>query len=273
MARLPNDPSARLTRPGLLLGFALGGFFDGILLHQVLQWHHLLSGVEAAGDLRTQILADGVFHAAMYVVAATGLWSLWQRRDALPLPGAERMLWGAAAIGFGAWHLVDAAFSHWLTGIHRIRMDAGNPLAWDLGWALAFGVAPLQFGRWWRRRPGGDAGPGRGAATGTTLAIAAVLAGTLATLPARGLGDQALVLFAPGVRPAAAYDALAGAGARIAWVDRSGALWAVRFDGPTPSPLALRHDGALLVSRSALLAGCLAFASAGPTAGAADEPA
>src|SRR5690606_18965301 len=31
------------TRWGTVLGFALGGFFDGILLHQILQWHHLLS--------------------------------------------------------------------------------------------------------------------------------------------------------------------------------------------------------------------------------------
>jgi Predicted membrane protein len=30
------------------LGFGLGGFFDGILLHQILQWHHLLSGIEEA---------------------------------------------------------------------------------------------------------------------------------------------------------------------------------------------------------------------------------
>lgn len=30
-------------RWGAALGFALGGFFDGILLHQILQWHHLLS--------------------------------------------------------------------------------------------------------------------------------------------------------------------------------------------------------------------------------------
>ena len=29
---------------GYSLGFGIGGFFDGILLHQVLQWHHLLSG-------------------------------------------------------------------------------------------------------------------------------------------------------------------------------------------------------------------------------------
>jgi uncharacterized membrane protein len=27
----------------LLLGIGLGGFFDGIVLHQILQWHHMLS--------------------------------------------------------------------------------------------------------------------------------------------------------------------------------------------------------------------------------------
>jgi uncharacterized membrane protein len=29
--------------PGLLLGGGLGGFFDGIVLRQVLQWHHMLT--------------------------------------------------------------------------------------------------------------------------------------------------------------------------------------------------------------------------------------
>src|SRR3954447_23051246 len=29
--------------PGLLLGIGLGGFVDGILLHQILQWHHMLT--------------------------------------------------------------------------------------------------------------------------------------------------------------------------------------------------------------------------------------
>lgn len=48
---------------GLSLGFGLGGFFDGILLHQVLQWHHLLSGVEQAHvDIRVLIMTDGLFH-------------------------------------------------------------------------------------------------------------------------------------------------------------------------------------------------------------------
>ncbi|PZN29727.1 MAG: DUF2243 domain-containing protein, partial [Proteobacteria bacterium] len=67
------------TWAGYLLGFALGGFFDGILLHQILQWHHLLLGVDAEPlqDIRVQILADGLFHLLMYGIALVGLWALW----------------------------------------------------------------------------------------------------------------------------------------------------------------------------------------------------
>src|SRR5690606_2846687 len=74
--------SSRLKWSGYLIGFSLGGFFDGILLHQVLQWHHLLSALETGwlSDLRAQVMIDGLFHAAMYVVAAIGLWMLFASR-------------------------------------------------------------------------------------------------------------------------------------------------------------------------------------------------
>ncbi|CAO3443196.1 hypothetical protein [Azospirillum argentinense] len=119
---------------GYLLGFALGGFFDGILLHQVLQWHHLLSAVESSAvqDIRVQILADGLFHAAMYVVAVVGLWLLWRSRRRFVEPGADRLLFANALIGFGVWHILDGVLSHWILGLHRIRMDSANPLLWDL---------------------------------------------------------------------------------------------------------------------------------------------
>jgi uncharacterized membrane protein len=34
---------ADIRLPATILGVGLGGFVDGIVLHQVLQWHHLLS--------------------------------------------------------------------------------------------------------------------------------------------------------------------------------------------------------------------------------------
>jgi uncharacterized membrane protein len=36
-----RPPARSVTAPGILLGVGLGGFVDGILLHQVLQWHHM----------------------------------------------------------------------------------------------------------------------------------------------------------------------------------------------------------------------------------------
>ena len=85
MVAHPSFVATSGTRPTLaagVLGFALGGFFDGILLHQVLQWHHFLSLVpgESLRDIRAQILADGMFHVAVYIITAIGLWMLFAGR-------------------------------------------------------------------------------------------------------------------------------------------------------------------------------------------------
>ncbi len=95
-----------MNRAGFLLGLALGGFFDGILLHQILQWHHLLSNVDATQDMRLQIMADGLFHALMYGVAAVALALLWRARATAVEPSAGRRLWRMALVGFGGWHIV-----------------------------------------------------------------------------------------------------------------------------------------------------------------------
>lgn len=247
-----------LRWPALLLGIALGGFFDGILLHQILQWHHLLSAVDAVRDMRTQLIADGAFHALMYLIAAFALYRLWSRRSAVAAPGASAVLWGNALIGFGAWHVADAVLSHWITGIHRIRMDAANPLLWDLAWFLVFGVLPALLGMWLPRRAGpGGGGDGHGRAAAATLSIAVAAGGPLAALPASG-GGPVMVMFAPGVSAGAALNALASVDARVLWVDRSGGLWAVSLPEDSAT-WPLFRGGALLVGGSAAAFGCLAW--------------
>ncbi|MBW9091827.1 DUF2243 domain-containing protein [Rhizobium wenxiniae] len=83
----------RRAMAALALGFSLGGFFDGILLHQILQWHHLLSGLEQARlDIRFLILTDGLFHGLMYVVAIIGLYLLWMSPAPTPRRPAEKAL-------------------------------------------------------------------------------------------------------------------------------------------------------------------------------------
>jgi hypothetical protein len=51
------------------MGLGLGGFLDGIVLHQILQWHHMLTDtgdhpMTTVAGLEANTLADGFFHAA-----------------------------------------------------------------------------------------------------------------------------------------------------------------------------------------------------------------
>lgn len=242
----------RFAVAGLTLGFALGGFFDGILLHQILQWHHLLSAVEGT-DVRFQVAADGWFHALMYVVAAVGLWLLWRARRA----GDGRRLVAFGLMGFGAWHVLDSVMSHWLLGIHRIRMDSASPLMWDLLWLAAFGLVPLAVG-WWMRRGGrGRITPPPAAAM---MALLVVGAGAWAARPPPD-SPFTTVLFAPNVSSADAFRAVAGIGGRVVWRDPSGQLVVYEHSEAT-SPLALYARGAVLVSGAGAPAGCFAWSRA-----------
>jgi uncharacterized membrane protein len=245
---------------GYLLGFAISGFFDGILLHQVLQWHHLLSGLEgeAFRDLRVQILADGLFHVKMYVIAIVGLALLWRARREFAAPPASRLLLANALIGFGVWHVVDAILSHWLLGIHRIRMEAENVLLWDLIWFFVFGVAFIAAG-WFVRR---NTGPGGAAIGGSPhfvapglLALAVLVAGPVAALPPPDV-TAVMVLFKPGTSAEVMLAAVADVEGRILWTDASGDLWAVDLDDPGKARAFYRH-GALLVSNTISSSGCL----------------
>jgi uncharacterized membrane protein len=177
------------------LGFALGGFLDGVLLHQILQWHHLLSGVTDPADWRFQMAWDGAFHAAHYAIALLGLVLLWRRRREAAAPGAGRATAGAALLGFGAWHLLDAVVNHWALGLHRINETVADPLPWDLVF-FALGLVTAAAGGWLLR---GRGGPGAPVAAG--LAALVLLAGPAAALPPRE-PDPVARLLAGGTLPA-----------------------------------------------------------------------
>jgi uncharacterized membrane protein len=243
----------RLRWSAYCLGFALGGFFDGILLHQILQWHHLLSLVPGIGSVAEQILFDGLFHALMYLIALVGLVLLASSGPDLSAPGAARLVFANALIGFGLWHVLDALVSHWALGIHRINLASANPLLWDLAWLALFGLAPIVAGWLLRRGPGAGATAGRAAALGLVLCIS--VAAPWAALPPAG-ASSAIVIFRPGLTDGEAVNAVRHAGADLLW--RSRGAWAVRWRGE-PRPGLLYAEGAMLVSTSLAGAGCLAW--------------
>jgi uncharacterized membrane protein len=252
----PASTSPRVpTGAALLLGVALGGFIDGILLHQVLQWHHLLSNVDGVTELRTQLLADGLFHVLMYVLVVVALVRLgraWRW-----LEGSGNALLVQVLLGFALWQAIDVVGFHWLAGIHRVRVDVPRPLPWDIGWLVVFGGPPLLAAAWLRRHPTGRGGRG----TGAGLAAVALVAGAWSAWPSQPQGDTSVVLFAPGVSSARAFDALARFDARVRWVDRGGGVWAVQWPD-RPPVLALLREGAVLVSGTPLALGCIGWTQA-----------
>jgi uncharacterized membrane protein len=231
----------RLTTAGLVLGVALGGFFDGVMLHQVLRWHHLLSLApgESFRTLERQILADGLFHVLMYAIALVGLWLLWRAHDEAQARGAGRKLLIALLIGFGGWNVVDVVGFHWLAHIHRIRVDVppDQRLGWDLLWLALFAAPPLLLAAWLSRR----AGRGSGGRAGAGVAAALVLTtGLLGFRPPEDASAR-VVLFRPGVDPAEAMSAVAAVDGRVLWVGVEGRLLAVDLPPGRPGWALYRH--------------------------------
>jgi uncharacterized membrane protein len=127
----------------MLLGVGLGGFVDGILLHQVLQWHHLLTdyGTHASfppGTLRSledNTFWDGLFHVGTWLAVCAGLVLLWQA-----LSAGYRTTWRNLAalllVGWGTFNLVEGVVDHHLLTLHHVRDDVPDPLWWDVGFLV-----------------------------------------------------------------------------------------------------------------------------------------
>lgn len=153
MDTVRHGGTGRLASAGIVLGLSLGGFADGIIFHQVLQWHHMLTSVadpEISDDLALNITADGLFHVATWIMAVIGLVLLWHARRAFGVLHWARTFVGSILMGAGIFNLVEGIVDHHLLGLHHVRTDAENVLLWDLGF-LALGLALLVAG-WAMRR-------------------------------------------------------------------------------------------------------------------------
>lgn len=145
---------------GLLLGTGLGGFVDGIVLHQLLQWHNMLSSVRPPIDLiemKYNMVWDGLFHAFTWLMVALGVWRLWLAGRRADVPWSGRTFVGSLVLGWGLFNTVEGLIDHQLLGIHHVHPGA-DQLAWDIGF-LALGLVQLGAG-WAAIRAGrGDSRP------------------------------------------------------------------------------------------------------------------
>ena len=248
------------------------------MLHQILQWHHLLSAVDSQPwlDLRMQRVIDGLFHGLMHVVLAAGLVLLMKARHDFALSKADSYLFAGMLIGFGLWNVPDGLVFHWALQLHHIKTDATRPFVRDLVWFAVFVLLPLTIGYRLQRAAGRPGGPtsSRFKAVAASLALLVAGAGGLAGLAlASGNNDDTLVVFRPGVTPAQAFNAIGRINRKVVWADSAGSVWAVKLDAPQVDAGDLNRSDALLVSQSSAFAfafglGCISWTKPSGASGA-----
>ena len=138
-----------LIASGILTGAGLGGFLDGILLHQILQWHNMLSARYPPNDLvnaKINMTWDGFFHMGVWLLTAIGIAFLWgaARRPDVPLSG--KTFAGSLVFGWGLFNLIEGLIDHEFLGIHHVYEYTENKLPWDLAFLIAGGIVLLALG-------------------------------------------------------------------------------------------------------------------------------
>lgn len=135
---------------GLLMGAGLGGFIDGIVFHQILQWHNMLSGwlpPDNLVDAKINMLWDGIFHAAVWSMTVAGLALLFKAGHRTDVLWSGRVFAGALLAGWGCFNVIEGLINHQCLGIHHVMEHANNTLPADLSF-LTVGAVLICLG--WR---------------------------------------------------------------------------------------------------------------------------
>lgn len=133
---------------GVILGLGQAGFFDGIIFHQLLQWHHMFSNVSSdmtIAGLKLNTLGDGLFHLLDWILTLTGIFLLWRavKKD---IPLKTSMFVGALLLGVGCFNVIEGFIDHYWLQIHHVKPGAHQTL-YDIVFLLA-GAGIAALGAW-----------------------------------------------------------------------------------------------------------------------------
>lgn len=118
-----------LTTAAMVIGIGLGGFIDGILLHQILQWHEMLSAkipnTEYVGK-SINMFWDGIFHFFCLLVTLAGIVLLWKLLKRNDINRSGKLLSGGLLLGWGLFNIVEGIIDHHLLKLHNVMELAAD---------------------------------------------------------------------------------------------------------------------------------------------------
>ena len=130
-----------------VLGFGFLGALDGIIFHQLLQWHSVVMETSRSG----QIISDGLFHFAVTIALVVGGILLWLAGKPTDFAKGLGLLIGGFLIGGGSFNLIEGITNHHILQIHRVKPGDPHALMYDLSF-LAIGVLLIIIGLMVRRK-------------------------------------------------------------------------------------------------------------------------
>lgn len=137
-----------LAAASVVLGIAVGGFCDGIVFHEILQWHGMLTNKIAANTLinkNVNVFWDGIFFGFIWITTIIGLYLLWQLLHRPFINRSGLLLSGGMFLGWGIFNFAEGLINHHILGLHNIREASANPESWNYGF-LAFSVLLILLG-------------------------------------------------------------------------------------------------------------------------------
>lgn len=120
-----------LLRAGIFLGIGLGGFLDGIIFHQLLQTHSMLTGripKDTIVHYQVNMFWDGVFHAFTWIMTAAGLALLWRSARQAEMPLSGKVFVSAMFLGWGLFNFVEGLLNHHILGLHHVVERLGTSI-------------------------------------------------------------------------------------------------------------------------------------------------
>ncbi len=123
-----------LVTAGVVLGVGMGGFVDGILFHQILQLHNMLSNRVPRDSLvneQINMFWDGLFHTFTWLCVALGIVLLWRALTRTGAMLSGKALSGAMLVGSGLFNLVEGTIDHEILRVHHVYQN-GSHLLWDM---------------------------------------------------------------------------------------------------------------------------------------------
>jgi uncharacterized membrane protein len=117
------NPAPVLTA-AIVLGIGLGGFIDGIVLHQILQWHEMLSNEITTNTVEGKSINmfwDGLFHIICLIAVCTGIFLLWKALLKTNAYHSAKLVWSGMTAGWGIFNTTEGIIDHHLFKIHNVR--------------------------------------------------------------------------------------------------------------------------------------------------------